>query len=299
VKFCDRVHIEYHQCDERTMSFYVAALHIEKKAFGTCKQYSNAVIRVLRKTGFKIDNSSWSICTSAKKGFKKTRPTQKGKTLPITPQILEVLKPGLDTEESHDDRVFWAAICSMVYGLFRCSEITVSSDAGNQFPREHDFTPVRGAERQAAHIHLSNSKTDLLSQGVDVPLVANDSATCPLRAIEEMKEQSPHPPPFPDSPLFRLEDGSPLSAKKFRKRLKALTTARLKDGQKYTGHSCRRGGAQALFDAGVPATQIKIIGRWKSDSFLRYIGVTLNHMLRTSALMARAMTSQRLAFPSF
>jgi hypothetical protein len=299
VKFCDRVHIEYHQCDETTMSFYVAALHIEKKAFGTCKQYSNAVIRVLRKTGFKIDNSSWSVCTSAKKGFKKTRPPQKGKTLPITPKILEVLKPGLDTKESHDDRVMWAALCSMVYGLFRCSEITVSSDANNQFPRDRDFTPVRGVERQAAHIHLSHSKTDLLSQGVDVPLVANGSATCPLKAIEEMKEQSPHPPPFPDSPLFCMEDGSPLSAKIFRKRLKTLTTARLNDGEKYTGHSCRRGGAQALFDAGVPATQIKIIGRWKSDSFLRYIGVTLNHMLRTSALMARAVTSQRLAFPSF
>jgi hypothetical protein len=216
-----------------------------------------------------------------------------------SPQILEVLKPGLDTEKSHDDRVMWAALCSMVYGLLRCSETTVSNDGGNQFPREHDFTPVRGAERQAAHIHLANSKTDLLSQGVDVPLVANDSATCPLKAIEEMKEQSPHPPPFPDSPLFRMEDGSPLSAKRFRKRLKTLTTAQLKDGEKYTGHSCRRGGAQALFDAGVPATQIKIIGRWKSDSFLRYIGVTLNHMLRTSALMARALTSQRLAFPSF
>jgi hypothetical protein len=281
------------------MSFYVAALHLEGKAFGTCKQYSNAVIRVLRKTGFKIDNSAWSICTSAKKGFKKTRPPQKGKTLPITPLVLEELQPGLDVEHSHDDRVMWACLCTMVYGLFRCGELTASNETGSHFPRERDFLPVRGAEKQAAHVHLNNSKTDLLAQGVDVPLVANDSATCPLRAIEEMKEQSPLPAPFPESPLFRLEDGSPMTGKKFRKRLKTLTRSQLKDGEKYTGHSCRRGGAQALFDAGVPATQIKIIGRWKSDSFLHYIGVTLNQMMRTSALMARALTSKRLAFPSF
>jgi hypothetical protein len=193
----------------------------------------------------------------------------------------------------------WAILCTMVYGLFRCSELTASDEVGNHFPRERDFTPLPGGAGQAAHVHLDNSKTDLLCQGVDVPLVANDSATCPLRAIDEMKEQSPHPAPFPDSPLFRLEDGSPLSAKKFRKRLKVLTQTQLKDGDKYTGHSCRKGGAQALFDAGVPATQIKIIGRWKSDAFLHYIGVTLNQMLRTSALMARALTSQRLEFPNF
>jgi hypothetical protein len=281
------------------MSFYVASLHLEGKQWGTCKQYSNTILRLLRKAGFKIDNSTWSIFTAARKGFKKTRPPKQDKRLPITPKVLEQFLPHLDLEHTHDDRVFWGTACPMVYGLFRCAELTADGDSPC-FPRERDFTPVRGAETKAANLHLPQSKTDILSQGVDVPLVANDSLTCPLKAIAAMKEGSPLHAPFPESPLFRLEDGSPVSGKWFRKRIKELVQkANLGDGQKYTAHSCRRGGAQALFDAGVPPTHIKIIGRWKSNSFLHYIGVTLDQMLRSSALMSTAQTSLRLAFASF
>lgn len=278
------------------MSFYVSSLHLDGKQWGTCKQYSNSILRTLRKAGFKIDNSSWSIFQAARKGFKKTRPPKKDKRLPITPLVLEALRPGLDLEV-HDDRVMWALLCAMVYGLFRCAELTAADDASaTSFPRERDFRRVHGEEEKAAHIHLDQSKTDILSQGVDVPLVANSSPTCPIKAISQMQQQTPHQP-YPESPLFRLTDGTPMTSKQFRKRTKQLVAkAKLADAAKYTAHSCRRGGAQALFDAGVPVTEIKIIGRWKSDSFLHYIGVTLAQMMRSSALMATAKQSISMAF---
>ena len=36
-------------------------------------------------------------------------------------------------------------------------------------------------------------------------------------------------------------------------------------------HSLRSGAATAMFIAGVPAETIQLIGRWKSQTFLRYI----------------------------
>ena len=37
------------------------------------------------------------------------------------------------------------------------------------------------------------------------------------------------------------------------------------------GHSMRAGGATSLTAAGVPPSQIQAIGRWRSDTFERYI----------------------------
>jgi hypothetical protein len=36
-------------------------------------------------------------------------------------------------------------------------------------------------------------------------------------------------------------------------------------------HSLRSGSAMAMYLAGVPITTIQLIGRWKSDAFMRYI----------------------------
>ncbi|KZV82866.1 hypothetical protein EXIGLDRAFT_598966, partial [Exidia glandulosa HHB12029] len=40
--------------------------------------------------------------------------------------------------------------------------------------------------------------------------------------------------------------------------------------QRITGHSFRIGGTTALLRAGVDPEVVKMAGRWRSDSFLRY-----------------------------
>jgi hypothetical protein len=45
-----------------------------------------------------------------------------------------------------------------------------------------------------------------------------------------------------------------------------------------SSHSLRIGGATALSDAGVPDRDIQFAGRWRSDTFLRYIRVSLRRL---------------------
>ena len=52
----------------------------------------------------------------------------------------------------------------------------------------------------------------------------------------------------------------------------------LSEGGKKTGHSLRRGGAQALFDAGHEIEMIRIKGRWRSRAFERYIDFSSRHI---------------------
>ena len=52
-------------------------------------------------------------------------------------------------------------------------------------------------------------------------------------------------------------------------------------------HSFRIGGASAAASAGVPDSQIQILGRWSSDAYRRYIHVSDNLVLQ----LGQALTS--------
>ena len=51
-------------------------------------------------------------------------------------------------------------------------------------------------------------------------------------------------------------------------------------------HSFRIGGASALASAGLPDYVIQVIGRWSSDSFLRYIRLPISNIRPFQAAMS-------------
>ncbi|KZV97570.1 DNA breaking-rejoining enzyme, partial [Exidia glandulosa HHB12029] len=76
-----------------------------------------------------------------------------------------------------------------------------------------------------------------------------------------------------DDPLFaykhdRTGDLIPLTRNAFLSRLNEIWSAA--GMQKVTGHCFRIGGTTALLRAGVAPEVVKVAGRWRSDSFLRY-----------------------------
>lgn len=76
-----------------------------------------------------------------------------------------------------------------------------------------------------------------------------------------------------DDPLFAYKhdvsgDLIPLTRRAFLSRLNEIWSAA--GMQRITGHSFRIGGTTALLRAGVEPDVVKMAGRWRSDSFLRY-----------------------------
>ena len=75
-----------------------------------------------------------------------------------------------------------------------------------------------------------------------------------------------------DSPLFAMEDGTPLTRKSLSNALRnALVAARVPNAELYKGHSFRRGGATSLARVGVADSVIKTIGRWRSHAYQLYV----------------------------
>lgn len=76
-----------------------------------------------------------------------------------------------------------------------------------------------------------------------------------------------------DDPLFAYKHDTsgvlvPLTRRAFLSRLNEIWAAA--GMQRITGHSFRIGGTTALLRAGVEPDVVKMAGRWRSDSFLRY-----------------------------
>ena len=114
-----------------------------------------------------------------------------------------------------------------------------------------------------ATLFLPRSKTDRFGSGVSIPLFARPSHLCPVSALAHfMSIRRPY-----NGPLFLFEDGTYLT----RQHIVDILRAAFPTQPDLNTHSFRVGGASALAAAGVPDYIIQILGRWSSDSFLRYI----------------------------
>ena len=72
-------------------------------------------------------------------------------------------------------------------------------------------------------------------------------------------------------PLFQQLTGAPVTRSEFDEWLARVITHCGLDSTKYKGHSFRIGAASHAAACGYSDSQIRLLGRWKSDAFKRYI----------------------------
>lgn len=160
----------------------------------------------------------------------------------------------------------WCAYLFAFFGLLRLREFT----DGGLLMRDVSFSPSHVA------LTIPFSKSNL--QPVTIRLVSRTDSLCPVSALKKYLSFLPPSTRRSDSPFFishPLPQSSRLSSKAFSTMLKARVVAVLhKDPSDYAGHSFRRGGATAMFLAGISDSVIARHGRWNSTTFRRYFNFT-------------------------
>lgn len=76
---------------------------------------------------------------------------------------------------------------------------------------------------------------------------------------------------YTEGPLFQTMDGLAVSRTVFTTHLAAVFIQCGLDPTKYKGHSFRIGASSYAAERGFSDTQIRLMGRWKSDAFKKYI----------------------------
>ena len=137
------------------------------------------------------------------------------------------------------------------------------------------------------HSYAPASKTDPLRQGIRLTAAAADDDACAVRALRHLFKRR-----APDGPLFQLADGSFVRDAVTSQLYKTLISLGTEDH--YAGHSFCRGTTTSAREAGFGNKEIRLLGRWKSDSYRLYIVTHPTHVLVASRRHQHLPPYQRL-----
>ena len=129
-------------------------------------------------------------------------------------------------------------------------------------------------------IFLKTSKTDRELKGVhifggktgDLCTVAAVTAFLAIRGNSQ-------------GPMFK--DRKPLTKQRFISHIRKALWSPGIDPTKYAGHSFRMGAATTAAERGKQDSIIKILGRWKNDTYLRYIKIPMEHLAQVVQALSR------------
>jgi hypothetical protein len=130
--------------------------------------------------------------------------------------------------------------------------------------------------RKWVTIFLKRSKTDRYNHGVYIRFCRTHTYLCPINHLHVYIKHRAQL--FPDlssnlAPLFIMPNGRALTRFEFVKSLRDGLSSLGLDASLFSGHSLRIGAASTAAKAGVPIYLIKILGRWPSEAYRRYISV--------------------------
>ncbi|XP_075071361.1 uncharacterized protein LOC142160342 [Mixophyes fleayi] len=207
------------------------------------------------------------IIAKALKGWSRIQPLKNDTRRPIDGQMLARLVEVLRnlTMDEYEALLFGLAFSVAYHGAFRISELVARSKidiGGALLSRNVVLQP------KVIRCKIVRSKTDQLGRGHWLAIKEQQGTSiCPVMLAN--KFASLRPPG--EGPWLIHMDNTPLTKFQFNALLKrALGEIGLNPGD-YCTHSFRIGAATAAAVRGASITEIQALGRWKSQSYRKYI----------------------------
>ena len=207
------------------------------------------------------------------RGIKRAKATSPptAARLPITVEVMRQIKAVLmKAPQKYDNILLCAACCLAFFGFLRCGEFTVPSQTSYDKDAHLSINDIALDSRSSPTVvivTIKQSKTDPFRQGIRLFLGKTGTDVCPVSGILPFLAVRGNE----QGALFILEDRTLLTRQKFAARLTAtLSEAGIND-KRYATHSFRIGAATTAKEAGIDDSQIKMLGRWKSNAYQVYI----------------------------
>lgn len=184
-------------------------------------------------------------------------------------QICEILHRGIFSP--YMDATLECMCLLAFFGFLRCSEFTVRSlKSPDPCLKIRDISISQ--DNSMFILTLTSSKTDPFRNGVQIPFYRNNKCcpvTCMIKYLTVFRERQRDT----NSPLFLDSLNRPFSREVFLSYLREILERLGIKQSGYSGHSFRIGAATTAAAAGVEDHLIKMLGRWNSSCYARYIRV--------------------------
>ena len=210
------------------------------------------------------------------RGIKRAPRSPSRPRLPLTPPLLQAIKTCWAPKAAEADTVMlWAA-------FMRAGKFTVTS--AQDVEQEtclsaQDVAVDSHANPSMVRVHLKQSKTDPFRHGVDIFLGRTD-ALCPVAAILAYCAIRP-------AIAIVFEDVSPLTRERLVVAVRSVLSHAGVNTAHYSGHSFRVGAATAAARAGLQEATIKMLGRWESSAYERYVRMPRESLAAISRQLSR------------
>lgn len=274
LRFCTEAGIQPLPLNEHTLCLFVAHLGQQGLAPQTIESYLSALryFHITAGHGDPFTPGAFPRLQYVVRGIKRAPRAPSRPRLPITPPLLQAIKSCWEPRAAQFDVIMlWAACCMGFFGFMRAGEFTVKSstdmDAESCLSAQ-DVAVDSHSSPSMVKVHLKNSKTDPFRHGVDIFLGRTDSPLCPVAAI--MAYYAIRPPAV-EAPFFIFGDRTPLTRERLVAAVRQALSQAGVDSTHYSGHSFRVGAATTAARAGMSEAMIKMLGRWESAAYERYV----------------------------
>ena len=262
------------------LELFVASIS-NKVSFTTIKVYLSGIQFYSSMYGFSEKISRMKRLSYVLRGTRRSRVVYTNHREPIRFRHLSFLYNFFSLNFNRfDKRMLRAATCVAFFGLFRSAEYTSPSSTFWDPRVNLGIQDVQFAKKAGLNIRIKSSKTDPFKEGCTVELTRLSSKFCPVRLLTKYLEMRG----FEEGPLFIYSDNSFLT----RNRLSSILSHCFPNECLNT-HSFRIGGASSAAKLGIPSLLIKKLGRWKSDTFMRYIRYEEVDTKRAQQMMGESM----------
>ena len=273
--FCQTFHFNPLLVTETLLCQYVSYLAKQNIMHSTIKVYL-AAVRHLHIENHMPDPHMGDMARLEQviKGVKRDQvcklPNQRIR-LPITGDLMRKMKAILMKNRYDEDNIMlWAAMSLCFFGFLRAGEMTLESESSFDPGANicHGDIAIDDSEKPSVlRVRIKASKMDPFRKGVDVFLGRTNKDLCLLEAILPYLAIRGDKQGF----LFQFKDGRLLTKDRFMSKVCELLQQSGVNSKNYAGHSFRIGAATTASRQGISEATIKMLGRWKSSAYLRYI----------------------------
>lgn len=249
-----------------TIALYLSYLNGKGYAASTLITHMSAVAFIHKINNMKDPTASFLI-QKCLQGVKNLRPSQDSR-LPITVPILRKLVSimGIIGSTSWEKLMFKSMFLLAFYAFLRVGEMTASKGDGKHTLQIDNLSLVENRGTTGLSITFQSFKHGRKPASILIERQVGN-LPCPVQAWEDYLAVRGKAAGC----LFMKQNGEPVSRNEFSSKLALALKACQLSSELYKSHSFRIGAATYCAGKGFNDSQIRALGRWNSDAFVKYI----------------------------
>lgn len=246
-------------------TLFVAFLHAAGYSPATMATYLSAVCFIFRWLGY--PDPSTNFVVKKLLGASQNLHSQPDIRLPITKQILTRLLEAVPLvfTSIYKQKLLAALFITAFYAFLRIGEMVPKSlKTASSCLHYNDLT----FSTQEVILSVLRFKTSK-SQGPQFIQLESREFPCPVAFLRDFLSFRG----VTSGPFFILQSGNPILRKEFDYSLKLILNFCGLNTDRFKGHSFRIGAASEAASNGKSDAEIRLLGRWASDAFRKYIRI--------------------------